>query len=391
MNNINLSRKELHQIAIITNISRMSYPSRQESILAQVNSHEKILIMTRTTRTLILLLAILFAHPIYACTVVINSNDDRAVIVGRNMDWMTNMPSHWLIYPAGILRDGKSPDNPIKWTSKYGSVVTTSYSIATDGINEKGLSAHLLWLDASDYGHRDTSQSGLSVILWAQYYLDNFQSVDEAIKFTRSIPFQIIPYFHSTSYRWLKLHMAIEDASGDSAIIEYVNGTPHVYHDRTNTVMTNDPAYDQQLLNIKQYKVFGGDKPLPGTMSSRDRFVRAMYFNSILTKSTSLQHEIHQELSVLQNVSQPYVMSTEQNPRGSWTLWHTISDLTNKTYYYQSTLGLNLLLVDLMKFDLKPGAATMSLSLDEDPNLQGDVSSKFVPVNNAPMMAVAHR
>jgi penicillin V acylase-like amidase (Ntn superfamily) len=36
-------------------------------------------------------------------------------------------------------------DNPVRWTSKYGSLVTTVYDIAAaDGLNERGLAGHLL-------------------------------------------------------------------------------------------------------------------------------------------------------------------------------------------------------------------------------------------------------
>jgi len=34
-------------------------------------------------------------------------------------------------------------------------------------------------------------------------------------------------------------------------------------HDRRFTVMTNEPTYDKQIENLKQYRSFGGDKPLP--------------------------------------------------------------------------------------------------------------------------------
>lgn len=337
--------------------------------------------MNLLPRLVLMLFSLVFMHPLFSCTVILNNHDERAVVVGRNMDWYQVMPSQWWVYPAGILRNGGVTENPLQWTSKYGSVVTTSFAIATDGLNEKGLSAHLNWLNNSDYGTRDVSQPGLLVTMWAQYYLDNFQTVDEAVKFTQSSAFQLVGYFNTNSQRWLNIHMAIEDATGDSAIIEYIDGTPHVYHDRANVAMTNDPTYDQQLLNIKQYKPFGGTLPLPGTMSPVDRFVRAVYFDSMLPTSNSMQHLIAEEFSVLQSASQPYTLPTDQNPHGSTTIWHTVSDLTNKQYYYQSTFNLNLMSMSLLKFNLRPGAPVMMLSLDDNENLAGDVTQLFKPVN----------
>ena len=42
-------------------------------------------------------------------------------------------------------------------------------------------------------------------------------------------------------------HLAIEDASGDSAIIDYINGKQIVQHGSQFRIMTNDPKDDQQI------------------------------------------------------------------------------------------------------------------------------------------------
>ena len=101
--------------------------------------------------------------------------DGEPVIVGRNMDWFEDMGSNIWIHPRGMEYNGLTSENPLKWSSKYGSVVTTGYDIAAaDGVNEKGLDGNLLFLAESDYGKRDTRLPGLSLSLWLQYFLDNF-------------------------------------------------------------------------------------------------------------------------------------------------------------------------------------------------------------------------
>ena len=73
-------------------------------------------------------------------------------------------------------------DNPAHWTSRYGSVVTTIFGIGTaDGINERGLAAHMLYFPPADYGPRDLSKPGVQAALWAQYALDNSATVEEAL------------------------------------------------------------------------------------------------------------------------------------------------------------------------------------------------------------------
>lgn len=45
----------------------------------------------------------------------------------------------------------------------YGSVVTSAFEIAsTDGMNEKGLVANLLWLPETEYPARDKNKPGLA-------------------------------------------------------------------------------------------------------------------------------------------------------------------------------------------------------------------------------------
>ena len=69
-------------------------------------------------------------------------------------------------------------ENGLKWTSLYCSLVTTIYGLGTaDGLNERGLAAHMLFLTATDFGPRDPSRPGLHAGLWAQYILDSAATV----------------------------------------------------------------------------------------------------------------------------------------------------------------------------------------------------------------------
>jgi choloylglycine hydrolase len=43
------------------------------------------------------------------------------------------------------------------------------------------------------------------------------------------------------------VHLAIEDATGDSAIVEFIDGQPRVHHGRQHRIMTNDPSHDAQI------------------------------------------------------------------------------------------------------------------------------------------------
>jgi penicillin V acylase-like amidase (Ntn superfamily) len=326
-----------------------------------------------------------------ACSRVLSNDNEQAVLLGRNMDWPERTGTVMWALPRGIKRDGLPGKNPLVWTAKYGSVVAASYvgdkAFVSDGMNEKGLGANLLWLDEADFGVRDESLPGVSIALLAQYVLDNFATVDEAVKALESQEFQVaalnIPMTipgYGTSLVPASLHLALADKSGDSAIIEYLAGKPVVYHDRNYTIMTNSPTFAEQQENLKQYKGFGGDKPLPGTTSAADRFVRAAYYSKHLPQPTNVREAVAAMLSITRNASQPFsgVSPDPKNPYTSSTIWRTVADLTNGYYYYESTISPYLVWADFSKFNFNAGSAALKLDLRKNADYYGDVAKEFV-------------
>jgi penicillin V acylase-like amidase (Ntn superfamily) len=312
------------------------------------------------------------------CTITLWSDNDVAVVASRNMDWLEDMKSNMWVFPRGIARDGLADQNALKWTSRYGSIITSAYDIGTsDGMNEQGLAAHLLWLSASNYGIRDNSIPGLAISLWAQFFLDSFATVKEAVSFVQTHPFQILTAIVGTSRQIAACHLMIEDATGDAAIFEYPDGKPKIHHGRQYSVMANDPLFDQQLLRLKQYQGFGGDQPLPGTTESADRFVRAAYYLKHLPKPTNTREAIAGVLSVERNVAQPFGTPDPAHPDISATRWRTVCDLTDKVYYFESTTSPNIIWVKLDKLEFSKGAPIRKLDLINKPDRIGDVSDQF--------------
>ena len=139
------------------------------------------------------IMAIATLPPAGACTRSLYVGDDGTVITGRNMDWKEDLASNLYIFPAGMKRDGASGPKSIAWTSKYGSVVVAGYEAGTtDGMNEKGLVANLLYLAESEYTAPDPSRPFLSISAWAQFVLDNYATVAEAVDALRAEPFNIL-------------------------------------------------------------------------------------------------------------------------------------------------------------------------------------------------------
>ena len=314
-----------------------------------------------------------------ACTRVVYQGKDNTVLTARSMDWKEDTRSNLWIFPRGMQRNGEIGKNPLEWTSKYGSVITSAYDIcSTDGMNEKGLVANLLWLAESEYPQWDGKKPGLSIAAWVQYMLDNFATVDEAVAFTEKGTFEVVSDMMPDGTRLATLHLSISDADGDNAIFEYVNGKLNIHHSKSYQVMTNSPVFDQQLALDDYWKNIGGTTFLPGTNRAADRFVRASFYINAIPKVDDTWVAVASVFSVIRNTSVPLGITTPDQPNISSTRWRTLSDQKNKVYYYESTIYPNVFWVDFKEVDFSAGAPVRMLDLVSGKTYAGNTAGQFV-------------
>lgn len=315
------------------------------------------------------------------CTRVVWADANGSVIVGRNMDFHMDLLTNLWKYPRGMeRRDGVNGN--LVWKSKYGSIVATAFDlIATDGMNEEGFAGHILWLAESDYGSPDASDTQLSQAVWLQYYLDNFKTVEEAVAWTNETQVEIGQLFDPTGHLVPTLHLAINDATGDSAIIEYTDGKPKVYHGRDYKVMTNSPTYDKQLELVKEVVGLGGDKPLPGSTLASDRFARASFYVDHQVQPKTQVEAIAAMFSIIRNAAQPFRTPEPGKPDASQTIWQVVLDLTNKRYVFESTTRPGIVWVDLDEMSFNHESKVLKLDLVSrlalEGGLAGNVSHNF--------------
>jgi penicillin V acylase-like amidase (Ntn superfamily) len=312
------------------------------------------------------------------CSRVLYVGQDDLVVTGRSMDWMIPTESNIWALPEGLTRDGAAAANSFSWTSVHGSVVSTMYDgVTVDGVNDAGLAANALYLSAATYPKRDPAIPGLSVAGWTQYALDMFSSVAEAVEGMSTPPYGIVspvlPGGHAASG-----HLALSDATGDSAIFEYLDGDLVVHHGTDYTVMTNDPTYDEQLALCSYWDEVGGNAMLPGTERPSDRFVRARYYLNGSTFSGDAVQGIAEVFAIVRNVSVPMIQSTPDKPNVAPTLWRTAVDHRSLTYYWEGTNTPNVFWVELANLDLSTGAPVKRLEAEDGPTRAGEVSDDFV-------------
>ncbi|WP_353072589.1 linear amide C-N hydrolase [Tunturiibacter gelidoferens] len=114
---------------------------------------------------------------ILACTRAVYLGPGGEVITSRSMDWKVDVGTNLWILPREMERNGEVGAQSLEWRSKYGSVVATGYDVSTtDGMNEKGMVANLLWLVESEYPKPVAGKPGLAISLWAQWVLDKLRN-----------------------------------------------------------------------------------------------------------------------------------------------------------------------------------------------------------------------
>lgn len=238
------------------------------------------------------------------------------------------------------------------------------------GMNEKGLAAHSLYYENGRLSQSDINKPVIDSSAWVSYILDNFSSVQEAVDGLKNnvrLVAKKLPIDYDSDTK----HLAIEDNSGDSAIIEIDNGKVHIYHGKDYRVMTNTPTYPEQLKNFQKY-LHSSDNEMPGGTDSESRFVRASHnlmgnpspdnkaqaqgfieqvINSALHPLTK---NIDKDTRDYINIYAKYGKEQKQN-KGYGTYWTTVSDLSHGEYHFKSVSAVSEVFVPLSKVNFNKG------------------------------------
>jgi len=314
------------------------------------------------------------------------SATDDYRISARTMDLCIPTFPQLVLSPRGIERIALLPsagDTPVSWTAIYGSVNVYVFNtnICTDGVNEAGLSAALLWSEGSVY---PTGQSdrAMSLNYWSQYCLDKYSLVAEAVADVRDMkiynPLSVLP---------AALHLVLHDANGDSAVLEYDDSgnlkvyTPTSSPTAYNGVLTNEPFYPLQIANLANYKPWGGALDLPGGSEPESRFVRGSYCLKQMYTPRSDQEAVGNTFQFIQYMATPYMAGS--GSEAPWpTTWTTVRDQTELTYYFDTYNKPGVRYTYLKDIDFTAGQSMKAQWLDD--SNEGDVGSRFLAIDYNP-------
>ena len=327
-----------------------------------------------------------------ACSRATWLGPNNAVLTGRTMDWPYAFNTHFFIFPRGTRNVGIRSPGGLTWESKYGTVVAGGTTTpggpidgVFDGMNERGLGANLLYLAETKWPQPNADKPHVSWAAWLQYVLSNYANVTEAVDAIAKQDIYLVPAnFGPGGAAHPTVHLSLSDPTGDSAVIEYLEGKPVIHHGRQYQVMTNSPTFAEQLTLNNYWKRLDGSKTLPGSHQSQDRFVRASYYIEKLPQAQEERQQVAGILSVMRNVSVPWGEPDPQHPNIAPTYWRTVLDHSRRIYYFESALSPNVVWVNLNEVDFSPGSGIRAVTLEgpEGFALMGKINAAFKPAEN---------
>jgi len=319
-----------------------------------------------------------------ACTRIFWNTNPDLMIVGRNEDYVTASHPTFVATPRGIKRwstaDKDKRSKAINWTVKYGNVASYANNrFPNDGMNEAGLTARTLFYvdgDPNETVAPDSKKKELDEDHWVSFVLDSFATVADAVEAIRNqvhVVSVVGKKGSGFSYATPK-HLAMADATGDSAIVEIQKGKVKIFHGPEYRILTNPPAYQKELENAAKYKNVTQDK-LPVSWSASDRFVRSDFFLRHLPKPRDNDAPTAYGFmySALATSMMPAglpapaedkavvkkLVATLKDPNetygGAATYFQTLSDLTNKHYRFKSLIAPSDVYFDFKGYDFAEG------------------------------------
>lgn len=323
----------------------------------------------------------LFTGPSAACTTFRLQSQDGAWIIGRSMELGLLLESKVMLVPRKYRLATMRPDMSAgdTWVSKFGflGINTLGLDIATDGMNEAGLSAHALYIPGF-FEYQPYPAGGKNALAntdVVNWILSQYQTVDEVREALAKVTVYGIDILKAGVQ---PLHWAVRDANGGSIVIEYVKGRLTV-HDNPIGVLTNAPNFDWHMTNLRAHmnltnvnvdglKLGAFSVPplgqgsgligLPGDYTPPSRFLRATALTYAAAPVASAKEGANLAFHILNAVDIPIgavaekagpVKDGKQPLAYEQTQWVTVYDLKNKTAYFRTYGNLNIRKIEVSK------------------------------------------
>jgi choloylglycine hydrolase len=290
-----------------------------------------------------------------ACTTFTIKDKNSNFFFGRNFDYVVG-DGHVTINKRNQKKTAliKAPEKPLTWVSKFGSISFNliGKEFPCGGMNEAGLVVEMMRLANTKYPEMD-DRSGLTVLQWIQYQLDNSKTVEDVMKSDALVRISR----QSTTVN----HFLIADRNGNSAVVEFLDGKMKFYsgNDLKHAVLANS-SYADSLSYVRKFTDFGGSETLPAKdESSLGRFAQA----------ASMVHKYRGDTDI-KGYSFRILDSVWQTEKKEWlSQWSIVYDIKGQNIFYKTTKNREIRALAFKEFDF--GCTTKSLIIDIDKNVTG--------------------
>ena len=301
--------------------------------------------------------AVLMATPGFTCTTLCLFEKGRALVAYNYDAWASE--GLVLVNKRGTSKKGRA-NQGASWTARYGSVTFNQFGRdePISGVNEKGLMVSQMWGDGTRYPPAD-HRPIIGPLRWIQYHLDNHASVAEIVENAEAV--RLTSQF--------PVHYLFADTSGDTAVIEFLNGKLVVYRGETLPVRAlANSTYTDSIAAFEAAKRMG---EIPTSQSSLDRFVRG----AMLVSGDG--DPIARGFAALAAVAVPGPAS----PRVGTTRWSIVYDLAASEVYFRTDINESIRRFTVTSFDFS--CRTPMKMLDVTAPGSGDVATAFVDYSRA--------
>ncbi|MEM1227243.1 MAG: linear amide C-N hydrolase [Planctomycetota bacterium] len=282
-----------------------------------------------------------------ACTVMRLPIAGR-LIIARNHDWPTGA-GLVVVNQRGIKKEAISVVSPHRWTSTYGSVAFTQFGkeIPFAGMNERGLTVDLLHLKQTQFPTPNVDRESVNAIQWVQYQLDTAATVEDVVRSVDKI--DPLPFL------WMleQVHYFVTDASGDSAVIEYIDGVAVVQHANSDRISHSGiPVHG--LANSTWADSCSGLQSDATTDGSQQRFAAALSASQHAKTLADSVDPVSHAFEQLASVAQPGL-----------TQWSLVYQPESRRIDFQTTAMPIRKSIQLDRIDFSPNAPTRCVDIHD--------------------------
>lgn len=321
-------------------------------------------------------------QPALACTGIMLSTKDNAIVHGRTLEFGIYVPTEVVLVPRGYSFTGKTPLGDGKtWKAKYAALGTIAFGdlAVVDGLNEKGLAVGTFYFPTFAEYAKTTAENqsrSMSMSDFSNWIVTNFATVDEVRDAVSAGEAVIAPtLLEGWPPEPQPFHYVVYDASGASIVIEPVGGELKI-HDNPLGVMTNSPTFDWHMTNLRNFVALDprnvpaitvndqtfqqlgqgtGMLGLPGDFTPPSRFVRAAVFSATAIPSETAQEGVYQAFHILNNFDIPVGVTRSESDdkiHTDYTMLTAVRDPQALRYYWKTYDDQTIKMVDMKALDL---------------------------------------